>query len=264
MFLRIAAWFVALSTLVVQLVLLLELEPHVPEFATRRITPFMAIAALAPAIVGLLIAIRQPRNVIAWILLVGSITSPSALLIPDAGWSLQIGRALWPLLYAWVIAVAFVFPNGRLLSRRWRWAASVGAFCYVAFMSLALLDTTPYDPPYASVPNPIVRAGVDFPDSLEWIWVPLWLGILASLFAAAIAIRLRLRRSTGIERLQTLWLAWACSLIPIGLRDLPRRQLGHPRRRRSSSSPCSCCWRRRSRSRSASRSPATGCTRSSA
>ena len=34
----------------------------------------------------------------------------------DEGWALQIDRALWPLLYAWPIAVAFVFPNGRLLS----------------------------------------------------------------------------------------------------------------------------------------------------
>ena len=60
-------------------------------------------------------------------------------------------------------------------------------------------------------------AHVIFPHWLEWIWVPLWLGILGSLFAGAIAIRLRLRRSTGIERLQTLWLAWAASLIPLGL-----------------------------------------------
>jgi signal transduction histidine kinase len=32
-----------------------------------------------------------------------------------------------------------------------------------------------------------------------------------------VAIYLRLRRSTGIERLQTLWLAWAACLIPLGL-----------------------------------------------
>ena len=78
--------------------------------------PF-AFVALAPAIVGLLIAIRQPRNVIAWILLVGSVSSaPFYLFIPDEGWSLQFSRAMWPLLYAWPIAVAYVFPNGRLLT----------------------------------------------------------------------------------------------------------------------------------------------------
>src|SRR4029450_11882712 len=31
------------------------------------------------------------------------------------------------------------------------------------------------------------------------------------------AIRLRLKRSTGVERLQALWLAWAALLIPLGL-----------------------------------------------
>ena len=39
------------------------------------------------------------------------------------GWSLQIDRATWPFLYAWPIAVAYVFPNGHLLSPRWRWVA---------------------------------------------------------------------------------------------------------------------------------------------
>ena len=57
----------------------------------------------------------------------------------------------------------------------------------------------------------------ELPHWLEWIWAPLWLGVLGSLFAGAIAIRLRLRRSAGIERLQTLWLAWSASLIPVGL-----------------------------------------------
>jgi signal transduction histidine kinase len=47
--------------------------------------------------------------------------------------------------------------------------------------------------------------------------VPFWVGILASLFAGAFAIRLRLKRATGVERLQTLWLAWAAALIPLGL-----------------------------------------------
>ena len=50
--------------------------------------------------------------------------------------------------------------------------------------------------------------------AVNWIWVPFWIGILGSLFAGAIAIRLRLRRSTGVERLQTLWVAWAAALVP--------------------------------------------------
>ena len=212
--LRITAWAVALTTCAIFAGLVLGLGPDLTD-DERWAYPF-AFVALAPAIVGLLIAIRQPRNVIAWILLVGSVSSaPFYLFIPDMGWSLQFSRAMWPLLYAWPIAVAYVFPNGRLLSRRWRWVAGGAVFSFVAFLSVAMLDNDPFDPPRAAVHNPM--AGVHHPGWLDWIWVPFWIGTLASLFAGALAIRLRLRRSSGVERLQTLWVAWAAILIPLGL-----------------------------------------------
>ena len=212
--LRITAWAVALTTCAIFLGVVLGLAPHRSDDMKWAI--LSGGVALAPAIVGLLIALRQPRNVIAWILLVGALSAaPWYAFIPDHGWSLQFGRSLWPLLYGWPIAIAFVFPNGRLLTRRWRWVATAGAFCFVAFMTIASLDPEPFDPPHRAVPSPL--AGIHIPGWLEWIWVPLWVGILGSLIGGAIAIRLRLRRSTGVERLQTLWVAWAAGLIPLGL-----------------------------------------------
>ena len=211
--LRITAWLVALATFAIFAGVMLGI-PDLPSDAVWAYAS--ATVALAPATVGLLIAQRQPRNVIAWILLVGALTAaPFYVFIPDEGWVLQCSRALWPLLYAWPIALAFVFPNGRLLTRRWRRVAIAGAACFVGFLVVALSDPEPFDPPDQAVPSPL--AGYDFPDWLEWIWVPLWLGILGSLIAGAIAIRLRLRRSTGAERLQTLWVAWGASLLPLGL-----------------------------------------------
>jgi signal transduction histidine kinase len=212
----ITAWGVALATLVVELLTVLRLAPQTPDDVGWSIVPFIALAGLAPAAVGLLIAIRQPRNVIAWILLVGAFSaSRFTSLVPDQGWSLQLEQASWPLLYAWPLAVAFVFPNGRLLSPRWRKAAAVSIASFVGFITVALLSNEAFDPPHEHVRNPM--SDVPNPGWLSWIWVPFWLGIFATLFAGAIAIRLRLRRSTGIERLQTLWIAWAASLIPIGL-----------------------------------------------
>jgi signal transduction histidine kinase len=205
-----------MATVAIELVLLLEREPHTPAFLTFPATAVIALSCVAPAIIGLLIAIRQPRNVVAWLLLVGALsTSQAYALIPDHGWSLQVGRASWPLQYAWPLAVAFVFPDGRLLSHRWRWVAAASTLSFVGFLTIAMIDSQPFDPPDAAVPNPL--AGFPNPAALSWIWIPFWLGIFGTLIAAAVAIRLRLRRSTEVERMQTLWIAWALSVIPLAL-----------------------------------------------
>ena len=220
--LRIAAVAVATATYVFMCLGALNVG-GVMEWVPRWFTPFVALAFLAPATVGALIAIRQPSNRIAWILLLGAfaltLQLPVALLI-GKGWSLQMDRALWPLLYAWPIAVTYVFPNGRLLSPGWRWVAGAGTACFLSFMTLAMFDPAPFEGDDASVRNPLEgnALGTWLNESgVGNVWVVLWLGILASLVAGALAMRLRLRRSAGIERLQTMWLAWAAALIPGGL-----------------------------------------------
>jgi signal transduction histidine kinase len=217
--LRIAAWAVAF---VGPACFALELLPSVNtiDWIPLWFLPFLAVAFLAPALVGLLIANRQPRNVIAWILLVGpvgvALAAPITLAFGE-GWGLQWDRAVWPLLYAWPIAIAFVFPSGRLLSPRWRWVVGLAIVSFAGFMTLAMYDPSPFYGEDASVPNPL--AGNLVGETLRVgavLWV-LGIGMLASLVAGAVAIRLRLRRSSGIERLQTMWLAWAAALVPIVL-----------------------------------------------
>jgi signal transduction histidine kinase len=219
--LRFAASAVALVTAAFVVIGVLGTLGVLPKPADANpvwITPLVALAVLAPATVGLLIALRQPRNPIAWILLLGALTVASypVDVVLGKGWSLQIGRATWPALYAWPIAVAYVFPDGRLLSRRWRWLAGAAVVSFVGFMTLAMLDPSPFED-NPSVPNPLAGNAVGHSLVGTGIWIPFWLGILASLFAGVVAIRLRLRRSVGIERLQTLWLAWTAALIPLGL-----------------------------------------------
>ena len=219
--LRLAASVVASASAVFVVIGVLGTLGVLPKSADANpvwITPLVALAVLAPATVGLLIALRQPRNPIAWILLLGALTVASypVDVVLGPGWSLQIGRATWPALYAWPIAVAYVFPDGRLLSRRWRRLAGAAVVSFAGFMTLAMLDPSPFED-HPSVRNPL--AGNAVGESLvgTGIWIPFWLGILASLVAGVLALRLRLRRSVGIERLQTLWLAWTAALIPLGL-----------------------------------------------
>ena len=220
--LRLAAIGVALATVAIVaygwLEVLGPLREPTDDIATW-ILPFITVAILTPLCVGLLIALRRPRNPIAWILLIGALVvslEPVDDFLRD-GWALQTARATWPLLYAWPIAITYVFPNGRLLSPRWRWAAGAGVASFIGVMAIAMLDPSAFEEPDADVPNPL--AGNALGDALigSGIWIPFLLGILGSLFAGVLAIRLRLRRSEGVERLQTLWLAWSASLIPLAL-----------------------------------------------
>jgi signal transduction histidine kinase len=221
--LRVAACTVAIAVAALVAVGMLGFAGVAPSARTDDTSawfaPFVALASLAPAAVGLAIALRRPRNLVAWILLAGGLTTaPLTDLGIGAGWSLQTDRALWPLHYAWPIAIAYVFPDGRLLSRRWRWLAGAVLASFAGFMALALLDPTPFGAPNAAVPNPLAgsRLGQTVVDTPA-LWVPFLLGILGGLVAGALAVRLRLRRATGIARLQMLWLAWVATLAPLGL-----------------------------------------------
>jgi signal transduction histidine kinase len=224
--LRIVAWCVAATTVGLLLVLALRLLGVVHGPAEDPVKPIywavwalLVVVVMTPTVIGLGIVVRRPKNVIGWIMLVGGLTVIGPLVGEILGnpWGLQASRATWPLLYAWPIAIAYVFPNGRLLTPRWRWVAGAAVACFTIFIALALFDPSPYDSPDASVRNPLLHNRVG--EALEGtgIWIPFWIGILASLFAGALVIRLRLKRSTGVERLQTLWLAWAVLLIPFGL-----------------------------------------------
>jgi len=220
--LRIAAWVVATAS-VVSLGLGLADIHGVMDWLPIGLAPFVAVAWLAPAAVGVVIANRQPRNRIAWVLLLGSfaltVQVPLSLALGE-GWGLQMGRALWPLLYAWPIAITFVFPDGRFLTPRWRWIGAFGVISFVGMMAIAMLDPEPFEGDDASVANPLADNAVSawMEDTGLWlIWVVFWLGILGTLVAGSVSMVLRLRRSTGVERLQMMWLAWSAALIPIGL-----------------------------------------------
>ena len=122
-----------------------------------------------------------------------------------------------PILFAWPLAIAFVFPDGRLLSRRWRWVAGTAIVSFAVTIGLKLFDPEPYPAPNEDITNPVV--GNAFGEFIidTGIWIPFAIGVVASLFAGALAVILRFRRSVGVERLQMKWLVWGASLIPLVL-----------------------------------------------
>jgi signal transduction histidine kinase len=228
---RLIAWGFALAAVaVIAGELLLDriaAAKHISGSGSVWLYPFLFGAVSVPAAVGALIATRRPRNPIGWILVLGSLSlapvlaaSPYAWValrahpgsLPGGSWAALLS-SLWPAFFAWPLAVAFVFPDGRLPSPRWRPYAlfAAGSFALLLFV---LVTAERLEHPFSDVPNP-------FPVRLPEAFAPLrsfaWLAMFASLVVGAGAVRSRYKRSAGIKRLQMLWLAYAALLIPLGV-----------------------------------------------
>jgi signal transduction histidine kinase len=202
-------------------------DQHISGTGPIWLYPFLVAAISAPAAVGALIATKRPRSSIGWILVVGALSLAIVLAaqayglvaleahpgsLPGGSWAALIASQ-WPFFFAWPLAVAFVFPDGRLPTRRWR---PYGLFAVVSTILLVLLlALSPrLEKPFSDVANPFP---IRLPDALDFLRLPIWLAFFASLFVGAAAARSRFRRSKGIERLQMLWLAYAALLIPLGV-----------------------------------------------
>ncbi|CAN5286848.1 hypothetical protein BH20ACT16_BH20ACT16_04050 [soil metagenome] len=193
------------------------------------VTYVFPLAALMSTAVGVVLATKRGENPIGWLLLVnglvivlsgvfteyatyGLLTEPGSL--PGAEFAALAAQATWPLLFAPLTAVAFVFPDGRLPSPRWRpIAIALGALFSLQQVLLFFAPRT-LEPPFErySSPLPQLPAAVFGP-----LFAVASIGMLAALVAAALAVRARKRRATGLERQQIKLLAYAATLIPLAV-----------------------------------------------
>jgi len=184
------------------------------------------VATFASSAVGLVLATRRRANPIGWLLLANGLVltanavatsyadyavlaDPGAL--PGGEWAVLFTERGWPTLFVCVTAIAFVFPDGRLPSRRWRPIAIAGTAAFAGLIVVSLLSTDRYSKAFEHVSSPLP----DLPESV--IAIPSMisgLGALATLVAGAAALRTRRRRASGLERQQIRWLAYAALLIP--------------------------------------------------
>jgi signal transduction histidine kinase len=184
------------------------------------------VVVLASSGVGLLVAFRRPGHPIGWLLLANAFLlttigfaqayaayalqeQPGAL--PGPEWAVLWDQSAWPLLFAVLIAIAFVFPDGRLPSPRWRRVAFGTAAAFAVFLVLSFFDSEPFESPYEHVDKPLPG----LPGIFGVLWPLAFLGMLAGLVAGAQAVRARFRRARGIERLQLEWLAYTAVLVPL-------------------------------------------------
>ena len=166
-----------------------------------------------------------PHNSIGWILLAnGFYFALGALLatyaeyailgghdsLPAADWAVAFDDRTWPLAFVGVTAIAFVFPDGRVLEERRR-AARLTTAAFGALLVSAVFSHDSFSPPFEDVDNPI-------PAVPELLVYPLFifgiLGSLGGMVLAALALRARMRAASGIERLQMRWLTFAAACIP--------------------------------------------------
>ena len=224
---------VSLALTAAAAVLLLLSRSTPPPTGTFGFRGFAILLALAFTAVGPLIAARRPGNPIGWLLLAAGLASAIQAFTAEYAIyavlahprSLPAGRYVaWVQAWVWMVPVGILgglvfplFPNGRLLSRRWRvvpWLAAVG-------MVLGIVGTAVAPGPlqaFGAVVNPFGVQGSNPLSGFEGGGLP----FIAAILAGAVSLFVRFRRADGLEREQVKWLAYsgavvAVLLVPAGL-----------------------------------------------
>jgi hypothetical protein len=186
--------------------------------------------ALAFATVGALIASRRPENAIGWMFCVvglvmvteGFTESYANLALFARSGSLPGGRvAAWasawlggPGLLGIFAFLLLLFPDGRLLTRRWRPVAWVAALAIAVVTFLHAFRPGPLrNSAFPSVANPFgIEALAGVRDLLEFAT---FLLMLATLLASAVSLVVRFRRARLLERQQIKWFAYAGAFLAL-------------------------------------------------
>jgi hypothetical protein len=107
--------------------------------------------------------------------------------------------------------VPLYFPDGRLVSPRWRWVARL-AVCF-SVAGTVILALSPGEIQNKGIVNPLgIEALRPIDDLLSTLFLALYFTLL---FASAASLVVRFRRSGSVERQQIKWLAFAALLIPV-------------------------------------------------
>ena len=184
------------------------------------------IAVALCAIVGEVIATRRSANPVGWIILaVGAILACLELSLQYAIYGLVTGVSSLPMVQtmAWFASWMYVpglflllsflplyFPDGQLVSPRWRWIARSALVFGVV---IAVFE--------AFRPGRIRNFAFDNPMGVEalrpvlyWLSEATLVAFFGIFFASAASLVVRFRRVRGEQRQQIKWLAYSVSALP--------------------------------------------------
>ncbi|MGH3333648.1 MAG: hypothetical protein ACRDPJ_20305 [Nocardioidaceae bacterium] len=175
--------------------------------------------------VGAIVSSRRPRNAVGWLLLalaltftLGAVGDAYVSTRPHTGY-LAVAWVVGWLWYVWLfvigIFVPLVFPDGHLLSRRWRPVLWLGVAALVACVVGAAFKSGEMEVT-GSVQNPLAAPGIagEAFSALETLGGVL---LVVAVLLTATSLVLRFRRSHGVERQQLKWFAFAGMLVVVGL-----------------------------------------------
>jgi len=182
--------------------------------------------AVAFAIVGALVASRRPGNAIGWILLgVGASVGLASLAQgfveqrlqsgPDIGTFAGIAAVYYE--FKWllfvVVPATFLllrFPDGQLLSRRWRWIGRFAGAGIVGVLVFGSASTTRLFE-FPTLENPVAVDGA-LVGALTGVSVLL---IYVGIFGSVASVVVRYRRAGRVQRQQIKWLATAGAILAV-------------------------------------------------
>lgn len=210
---RLAWWFFAGTTGL--LVTGTGIEVLDPQITSDPTDVMFALMILVFAAVGALVTSRRPENPIGWIfvgltlsfVLIGILESVAARFAEPSSLAARVDE--WMSGWVWVpfifVPVTFpllLFPDGHLLSPRWRWLVWGTAIGVVAFSFGMAFEPDNFEAGRIPI-------GIRPPAPLVAISDLASLVLLASLIGSAAAVVVRFRRSRGDEREQMRWLAYS-------------------------------------------------------
>jgi tryptophan-rich sensory protein len=217
----------ALAVLLAVVVVLMVAAASVLAAFNRYGDVSFLIAVASGAVVGGLIARRRRRSPIGWFILGNALsfaTGEFSRQYAIYGLTTQPGALPWaralasPPYWVWFPGVLCLFallplyfPNGRLLSPRWRPVMWVTVGLISVMTTLAAMR--PSNDETLGIPNPLgVPALAPVFETIPFLWPLLWLslGVLA-----ATSLVLRFRQARGEERQQIKWVVYAIVLLVV-------------------------------------------------
>jgi hypothetical protein len=211
----------------------LDLQDIAADGAQLQVT----LIALTFPTVGVLIAYRLPRNPVGWLFYgAGVIEGINAVVgayslysrsdgrhLPLGDWAAWFDSFIWIPGLAVVIWLLLLFPNGRLLTPRWRWVSRGSLVALVTTMAGFAFHPGKLDGEGVKADNPL-GAPPAVKGLVDGILIFGALLGLVCMVAAIVSLVLRFRRSQGRERLQLKWITYTAvifGLLVVGTINVP-------------------------------------------